>query len=200
LVQPGHNRSLCTTYSFNTLDSGLLPATLAREIRKTKTMGQWCTLQIVIIWATFWQSPYNYRKNQWLPKAPPIDALSHVSGEVSPTFTTIGHVKNNFTTPLDNLAWQQAQPHVLDLKWASHERTTIGCLAHFVRKCYPSACIICFEVMLQSSSRALLMSYLLTENGQWKKIVLRKHGSWVSPLPTENEWCKKSSHKSMFVR
>jgi hypothetical protein len=35
-------------------------------------------------------------------------------------------LKNNFTTPLDNLAWQQAQPHVLDLKRASHEQTTIG--------------------------------------------------------------------------
>jgi hypothetical protein len=141
---------LCTANSWNTLDFGLLPATLAREIRKTKTMIQWCTLQTVIIWATCWQSPYNC-KNQWLPKGlngPPIDALPHVSGEASPTFRTIGHVKNNFTTPLDNLAWQQAQPHVLDLKWASHVQTRIGCLARFVRKCYPSACIICFEVML----------------------------------------------------
>jgi hypothetical protein len=117
-------------------------------------MGQWCTLQTVIIWATCSQSPYNYR-NQWLPKGlngPPIAALPHVSGEVSPTFRTIGHVKNNFTTPLDNLAWQQAQPHVLDLKRASHEQTTIGCL----RKCYPSACIICFEVMLQSFIKSFI--------------------------------------------
>jgi hypothetical protein len=153
-------------------------------------MGQWCTLQTVIIWATCSQSPYNYR-NQWLPKGlngPPIDALPHVSGEVSPTFRTIGHVKNNFITPFDNLAWQQAQPHVLDLseqvmskrqlgalenvihllvlyvlrqqaqphaldlKQASHEQTTIGCL----RKCYPSACIICFEVMFKSFIKSFI--------------------------------------------
>jgi hypothetical protein len=51
-------------------------------------MGQCCTLQTVIIWATCSQSPHN-PENQCLPKelnGPPIDALPHVSGEVRPTF------------------------------------------------------------------------------------------------------------------
>jgi hypothetical protein len=83
--EPGHNQSLCTAYSCNTPDFGLLSATLAREIRKTKTMGQWCTLQTVIIWATCSQSPHNH-KNQCLPKGlngPPIDAPPNVSSLAS---------------------------------------------------------------------------------------------------------------------
>jgi hypothetical protein len=57
------------------------------------------------------------------------------------------------------------------------KQKTIGCLVHLVRKCYPSACIICFwrYVIIVHLELYWCLIYW-----QWRKIVVRK--AWVTSV------------------